>query len=396
MESSQYRMLDVLRPEIVAFHPSSYDLAADLKSLVRVREAGATEAVVFYCARVLESLASVALQTIGMPASGIVISNLETLQQFNLMSAATRYWAHALRRMGNDVRHVLRQISETDADLAMIFAERWMTWFFCEFAGGPKMERLIEDGEQIFIVPNPGLVEVVRRCERGEVDGQDEALFLSPAVAALAAEILIERGEHESAARVLREAVNRFGGDVRLRQLDGLFLSRTGKLESALSVLEPLYRKFGEDPETAGILAGVYKRMGDGGASKAYEIYRDGWERMHRSSAYLGINAATMALILGKVNEAHATARDVKGLIEGRVKVVERYLPDASRRMDFWDRVILAEAGLLLGDVATARETYAATFKDYSGRVDDIGVARTQGRRILELTGRLAADGFLQ
>jgi hypothetical protein len=388
MESAQYRRLDAMRPEIVGYDLGRYNLAADLKSLVRVHEAGAAEGAVFYSGRMLEVLAATALRSVGLLAGSIVISNLEMLQQFNLYPTATRYWAHALRRMANDVRHVLRPVSETDADLAMIFAERWLAWFFCEFAAGPKLAGLTTDGEPLFFVANPAVVESMTRCERGEVDADDPPIGLSPAIAALAAEILIERREHDAAERVLHHAVDQFGGDIRLRQLDGLLLSRTGKLEAALRLLEPLYAKFRDDPETAGILAGVYKRMGASGAAKAYEVYRSAWERMGNSSAYLGINAATMALLLARQDESRETAQEVKRLIEGRVKVVEKHLPDAARRMDFWDRVTLAEAVLLLEEFRAARDGYRGAFDDQASRRDDIEVARGQGRKILEALGK--------
>ena len=375
----------MVREGIASFEFGNYVLGGDLKSLIRVREAGAAEGGIFYCARILEALTSAAMARVGLPGSSAVISNLETLQQFNLVPAATRYWAHGLRRVGNDVRHVVRAVSETDADLAMIFVERWLAWFFCEFVAGPKLRGLTVDGEGLFFIVDQPLLEIVRRCERGDVDAEDGAIFSSPAVAGLVAENLIERKEHEPAARVLREAVGRFGVDVRLRQLDGLLLSRMGKLETAVAVLEPLYRKYRDDPETAGILGGVYKRLGE--TEKSYAVYREGWDRLHGSSAYLGINAAAVLLFLGRGKESRALAQEVRELVEGRLKKLAKYIDDASSRMDFWDRVILAEADLLVGDVQSARKRYQVAFADFAGRLDVGDGARGQGGEILQALG---------
>ena len=114
----------------------------DLQCLAQVRGAGATEATIFYAARILEMLAAAALDALNLPASRNLFANLNVLERYNLIPTATRYRAHALRRQGNDVRHICRAITFTDADLAIGFVQVVLHWFFCHFPMGPRLAAL--------------------------------------------------------------------------------------------------------------------------------------------------------------------------------------------------------------------------------------------------------------
>ena len=123
---------DRLVPHVAAYQAEGYSLASDLTHLNSVRSIGATEATIFYSARILEVLSSAAVQSAGLTPCASAFANLETLTQFNFVPATTLYWANGLRRLGNDVRHILRHHEPADADLAALFAERWIEWFFCQ------------------------------------------------------------------------------------------------------------------------------------------------------------------------------------------------------------------------------------------------------------------------
>ena len=116
--------LERLVPEVREYETDQFHLGEDLEHLARVHQAGAPEAVIFYCARILDVLAAAALDAVLLEPSPNVFSNLDTLQQYNLIPTATRYWAHALRRTGNRVRHILGRVKPADAELAVLFAER--------------------------------------------------------------------------------------------------------------------------------------------------------------------------------------------------------------------------------------------------------------------------------
>ena len=74
--------------------------------------------------------------------------------------------------------------------------------------------------------------------------------------------ILLDRDECVAAEAVLCRILTLFPTDVRLQQLMGLYHSRTGNLDAALSFLEPLYESLSDDEETAGILGGIYNGAG--------------------------------------------------------------------------------------------------------------------------------------
>src|SRR5438105_957992 len=122
-----------LAPEVQDYATGSFSLRDDLDRLHRVRRAEAPEAAVLYCARILEVLAAAALEAVELPAGPNVFDNLDALQQYNLIQATTLSWAHALRRLGNVVRHIQRRVELEDVDLSVLFVERWLEWFFCRF-----------------------------------------------------------------------------------------------------------------------------------------------------------------------------------------------------------------------------------------------------------------------
>jgi tetratricopeptide (TPR) repeat protein len=378
-------------------------VALELRRLADVYDAGAFEATIFYAARLLEALATEALQRAGLPPAGIVLSNLDTLQQFDLVTPAARAWAHSLRRLGNDVRHLLRSVSSEDAQLAMIFAERWLDWFFCSFPLGDRLPSLTLDGAPLFRSSIAALRQFVVRCDQPGIDPTELAndllasgeglLRCSPAPAAVVVERLIARQKHDLAQRLLAASRKWSSEDPRLCQLQGLLWSRTGQLDAALAILEPLNLRLPHDPETSGILAGVYKRLSDNADDAmrwlwmAHQAYERGWKSSRNSSAYLGINAATMSLWLGRGEESRALAAEVRDLLRSRIARLSGKMPDAAARMSYWDRVTLAESELLLGEFDGARREYLAAFAAYPEERDNIAVSTAQATQILTRMG---------
>ena len=139
-------VLSRLAPEVRDYALPHFVLGDDLRSLIEVGRAAAWEAVVLYAARILEVLTAEALVAVELPANPNSFHNLDLLEQYNLMPTTTRYWAHALRRLGNDVRHIDRRITGDDAELAIGFVERVLHWFFCGFAHGQRLPSLTKDG----------------------------------------------------------------------------------------------------------------------------------------------------------------------------------------------------------------------------------------------------------
>jgi tetratricopeptide (TPR) repeat protein len=351
-------------------------------------------------ARLLEALAASALDTVNLPWSTSLFSNLDSLQQFNLIPRTTRYWAHALRRMGNDVRHVCRLFQPRHAELASLFAELSLCWFFCRFRFGPRLSSLTRDHKPLGLSCDQQLrhtAEVFEatgfdplRLARQWASGRGPDRVWSPVFAAALVEELLDRKHYDEAAALLRHELDRFPDDLRLKQLQGLYWSRLGELDRARDWLEPVYQQYNNDDETIGITAGVYKRLWVSDKSqqqwlcRAHLAYFAGWRMSRRKNAYLGINAATTALWLRRHDDMTQIAKDVLTCLRQRQGALAMHHRDPDLVLNYWDWVTLAEACLLLGDLQTARTTYQEAFQRHSDQTANIEVTRKQAEEILQ------------
>jgi len=307
-----------------------------------------------------------------------VFANLSQLKDFNLMPRATEYWAHSLRRLGNDARHLLRKVEGVDAELALLLAERWIDWFFRKLKSGPRLEgSLRTDDRALALAEDAELRPIMEELERFASTDRDDSsvneaktrerpqFFLAPILPAVLAETWINRKLYRRARALLTQALDAFPDDLRLRQLMGLAWSRDGETKKALEWLEPLVTgRDLNDPETAGILSGVYKRLWTASGDDSYlvktnRMYRDAYKRTKRTNAYLGINAAATSMWLGKCDEADVLAAEVRDLLLERRSAAKEKLGEGILGLDDWDKLTLAEAHFLRGEFADARLAYA-------------------------------------
>ena len=105
-----------------------------------------------------------------------------------------------------------------------------------------------------------------------------------------------------------------------------------------MQFLEKLYAEGNTDPETSGILAGVYKDLfklttETSYAVKSLEIYQKNYGK--EQNYYTGINTATMNQIVGNGRKAKEVAAEVVDLV------------GTPEKNDFWATATLAEAFLL-------------------------------------------------
>jgi len=394
-----------LAPEVLTYAVPSFVLRDDLARLDSVHRAGAPEAVVFYCCRILDALAGDALRRVGQTPSPNVFSNLQVLEHFNRLGTTTSRWAHALRRLGNVVRHLQGHVGPNEVALSLLFTEGWVEWFFCRFSHGYRLPSLTREDGPLRLSDDEKLREFIRTVEELHSLGpnppaeRQQHVEAHPAfrhtaiLPAVLAEALLARKEDDEAVRVLRAGLASFPEDLRLRQLLGLYHSRAGQLDQALQWLEPLIAQFPDDDETAGITAGVWKRRWQADRTnladleKAQRAYRDAWRRSSKKSTYVGINSATTALWLGRQDEARRLAREVADVLIRRAAALSGDLSDPQHAFHYWDQVTLAEAQLLLGDWATARQTYDEAFARHPERRGDIEVSRRQRDEILKTLG---------
>jgi hypothetical protein len=197
-----------------------------------------------------------------------------------------------------------------------------------------------------------------------------------------AAERLLDRGEPLLAYNAAQAGLQRWPGEARLRQLVALALARSGDVERANAILAQLAAEGLDDAETLGMLARTHKdlaqRAGDESSRAAhleagFSLYERAFEgaRARQSAAaaiYTGINAATMAVLMGDLARGRAVAAQVRDICEREA--------DAG----YWREATLGEAALILGDAASAAAHYGAASRLASGRYGDLGTTRRQAR----------------
>ncbi len=111
-----------------ALDSENFCLATDLEQLTKVAHIKATEAMVFYCGRILEATSNYCVIQLGDKAKSNVFANIEYINDFNLLDEKTRHWAHALRRLANQFRHILKPTEDNDGDISVILLDMWMDW----------------------------------------------------------------------------------------------------------------------------------------------------------------------------------------------------------------------------------------------------------------------------
>jgi Tetratricopeptide Repeats-Sensor len=203
-------------------------------------------------------------------------------------------------------------------------------------------------------------------------------------------EQLLGAGEALMACDALADGLSRHPGDVRLRQLLALGFARIGATRSANELLVQLWHDGHGDEETLGLLARTYKDLAHEAGSTAERTWNlqqafQYYGQAYRSSGgyWTGINAATVALLLGDKTQAAALAREVRSRC---LQAAQKGDGDA-----YWLAATLGEAALLLGDRVEAGARYAEAAALGKGRFGALASSRRNARLILEETGASAA-----
>ncbi len=158
---------------------------------------------------------------------------------------------------------------------------------------------------------------------------------------------LISQGRYFE-ARSQGEELLKAGTNPRISQLLALTLSKSGAPEAALEFLVPLFNEFPSDPETAGILGGVYKQLFRKTQESHFAILsRDTYLNNFNltNNYYTGINAATMSAIAGHSRQGKEIAAKVIASLEGTQE-------------DVWTLATMGEAHLLIKERTKALDYY--------------------------------------
>lgn len=206
--------------------------------------------------------------------------------------------------------------------------------------------------------------------------------------AARATEAHLDRGEPLLAFNEAQAALARWPTHARLRQLQALALARSGDTARANRILAGLLAEGMDDAETLGLLARTHKdlALSDVPATArkrhleaAFALYERAWREARARKAdadawYTGINAATVAVLLGDIEAARSLAAEVRKLCARADTGGE---DDAAR---YWRTATLGEAALVLGDVQAAVGHYRDAARLARGHCGDLSTTRRQAR----------------
>ena len=307
---------------------------------------------------------------------------MQLLFDLGLMSLFDTYVFRALLTLSAGLDATQATVESESRATALALLPWALEWYFCRLASGPQLEHLTEGGEPLRLTAAAAeatLVEkLVGSLQRRNAPGL-ETLFHAhdagsgpspawPTLRALVAEALIAAKRYDDAGKLLDVAITLSPGNLRLRQLRALLFSDSGQPALAVEELLPLASRDADDPETCGILGGAYKRMWsrdhDSEALRdAQDAYRRGFEASAGQSAYLGINAASTALLAGEPEEAARVAQKVRRLLEQRQEDMNR-ATDGRYRLLIWDQLSLAESILLTASVDEAVAAYRRVFDE--------------------------------
>lgn len=204
---------------------------------------------------------------------------------------------------------------------------------------------------------------------------------------------ILSVGEPLLAYDVIRRGMERGEPTVRLRQLLGLALARSGATDEANRVLNELRRAGSADAETLGILAGTHKRLAEQAAhgmarvqhlKRAHAVYRDAYrlaltERSPDNAIYVGVNTATTGFLLGHPRKARAIAAELPALCRKRLR---------RKHDDYWAMATLGEAALIMGRWDEAEEWYGRAGACGKGKYGDLNATRHNARLLLARMGR--------
>ncbi|MDH4030063.1 MAG: TRAFs-binding domain-containing protein [Chromatiales bacterium] len=267
---------------------------------------------------------------------------------------------------------------------------------------GPPWEQLGESDRRVFLSRARQTIRDIRAAGyliRRDESATPEAMAdeVGPAMAGFLedAERFLHAGEPLLAFNAVQQGLEGSPDHVRLRQLQGLALARSGDVRRANRVLQQLRDEGLNDAETLGILARTYKDLGMAAGSQeerrrqlanAYRIYGEAYLLSRRAGRlddayYTGINAATIALLLDSTERARQIAGEVREIC------LARLAGGISADMEYWVKATLAEATLVLGDYESARRSYQEAARIAGARYGDLASTRGQALLLLEHLG---------
>eukprot|EP00753_Platysulcus_tardus_P001092 PLAT11044.1.p1 GENE.PLAT11044.1~~PLAT11044.1.p1 ORF type:complete len:1083 (-),score=550.00 PLAT11044.1:174-3422(-) len=220
---------------------------------------------------------------------------------------------------------------------------------------------------------------------------------------------LQKKGEPLLACDVIGEALrdDKNRHNLVLMQVQARSLAQTGSTTAAISILEELTDAGADDADTLGGLARCYKDLAEKARTsgeaeeylrKSYKMYHSAFVYSGRTNHYVGINTASMALLLGDVAEARAVAAEVEMLCQKELK-------ESDDGGNYWLLATLGEAHVVMGNLEEAARYYelavlkaernysilSSTRRQLKKLLDTLVVKRAESRRMSGMASPLGA-----
>jgi class 3 adenylate cyclase/tetratricopeptide (TPR) repeat protein len=205
---------------------------------------------------------------------------------------------------------------------------------------------------------------------------------------------VLKLGQPLLAYDVLTEGLKGDPSNVEMRQQLALALARSGATQRGNSILAKLREEGHRDEETLGILARTHKDLWAHATKKreqnrqlqlAHKFYYEAYKLS--SGYYSGINAATLALLLGRIEQARRLANEVRHACVAELKTLPH---DSLDR--YWPLATLGEACLILRRWSEAEDWYEKAAELAKGNFADLSSTRRNARLILDHLGRDRAE----
>ncbi|MCP4203930.1 MAG: DUF4071 domain-containing protein [bacterium] len=301
---------------------------------------------------------------------------------------------------GDGFRYVVAKLDRADLP---VFASQKIWIDFSDLMGGPQGAGLLRllyglHGEPLPAAAVRLAAEVDQEARRSEArikaavaaGSRDRLLELADSgglawetTAALGCGIvegLVKLGAYEQALKSLEVLKARFPKSLRVQQLKGLALARSGNWQQAQLELEEL-RELGEqDPETLGILARTwmdsYKKSSDQNhLRRSRDLYAQAFENAP-NDYYTGINAAAKSVFLDELDAGNDYAEKV-----------ERIVGTEKKDGDYWMTATVAEAQLIKGNYQAAGRLYRDAVSMAAQEMGSHASTWGQARLLLEHLG---------
>jgi class 3 adenylate cyclase/tetratricopeptide (TPR) repeat protein len=209
-----------------------------------------------------------------------------------------------------------------------------------------------------------------------------------PAAYTMLGDALLKCGEPILAFDVLHKGLE-VKPDYRMKQLCALALLRSGAVDSARTILLQLISLNPADEESLGMLARAEKNLAISESDpersrrhwlRAFLLYRNAFRRT--GGYWTGINAATIALVLGRGRIATRIANEVVRICREQSNGV------TSGENLFWAYATLGEASLIMGEESAAEDYYRKAMAMPAAGPGNVASMRRNVKLILKAAAR--------